>query len=53
MEAADPLHPLADDLGGGARTHRDAVERVRGLHCALLVGDDQHLGLVAELVDQA
>ncbi len=46
------VHSLADDLGRGARHHGHAIEGVGGLHRALLVGDDQQLGLVAELVDQ-
>src|SRR5947209_251714 len=45
-------HPLADDPRGTARLHGDAVEAVGGLHGALLVGDDEQLGFVAELVDE-
>src|SRR5205807_3417368 len=43
-------HALAHDAGRAAGLHGDAVEAVGRLHSALLVGDDEQLGLVAELV---
>src|SRR5438132_6417495 len=45
-------HPLAHDAGRAAGLHGDAVEAVGRLHSALLVGDDEQLGLVAELVHE-
>ena len=44
---------LGDDLRRAAGLHGDAVEAVGGLHGALLVADDDELGLVAELGHQA
>src|SRR4051812_18712610 len=40
--------PPRDDLRDAVAGHRDAVERVGGLHRALLVRDDDELGAVAE-----
>src|SRR4051812_40384274 len=45
------VEALADHLGD-AGTHRDAVEGVRDLHCALLVGDDEQLALLPQLLEE-
>src|SRR5438270_8243677 len=43
---------LADDSGGAAGLHGDAVEDVARFHRALLMGHHQQLGLFAELVHE-
>src|SRR6266850_4949986 len=42
---------LADDGGDAVAAHGDAVENVRGLHRAALVGDDDELGTLPELLE--
>src|SRR5688500_1149591 len=44
---------LRDDLGGAAGLHAHAQQAVAGVHRPLLVADDEELGVLAELVDQA
>lgn len=44
--------PLGDHLRDAVPAHRDPVQRIGLLHRALLVGDHQELGILAEfLVD--
>ena len=42
--------PLADHGRDAVAAHRDAVERVADLHGALLVGDHEQLGVLAQLL---
>ena len=44
--------PLGEDLGRAAWLHRDADEAVGRLHRALLVADDEQLGVGPELGDE-
>src|SRR3970282_2251518 len=50
----DPLlrQTHRDDLRDAGDLHRYAVEHVRGLHRALVVGDDEHLRALGELAQQ-
>jgi len=41
-----------DDLGDAVTAHGHAVEDVRGLHCPLLVGDDDELRPLGETAEQ-
>ena len=47
---ADLTQPLADHRGDAVAAHGHAVERVADLHRALLVGDDQELRVLPELL---
>ena len=44
--------PLGDHRGDTVAAHRHAVERVGDLHGALLVGDDDELAGVAQLLEE-
>src|SRR6478752_9662703 len=51
--AAPSAQPLADHLGDAVALHGDAVERVGHLHRAFLMGDDDQLGGLLELLHDA
>ena len=44
-------HPLADHVGHAVAAHAHAVQRVGDLHGALLVGDDDELAVLAQLLE--
>src|SRR5690606_34609050 len=44
-------HPLADHGGDAVLAHGDAVQGVGDLHGALLMGDDQQLRVLPELLE--
>src|SRR5690625_2031177 len=46
------LEALRDNRGDAISAHRDAVEGVCDLHCALLVRDNQQLAVVAQLLKE-
>src|SRR5674476_1679743 len=47
----DVPDPLRDKRGDTVTGHRDAIQRVGNLHRALLVGDDDQLARVAQLLE--